>query len=311
MKLIHYGGVLGSALFAALACGDADEPVPLEFEKSDHVIEVPGGEVHAWEVALKTQGAAAPVVIFLHGGTWSGRPNFDLEFQDYSTMEHFASAGWDTFAFDARGYGESSNPEGDSWSEAADAVKDLHIAVERIRKLRSVKRVHFVGWSWGSQLAALFAQTYPDLTARVVLYGTRWQPLDAAFEVPDEPFRKSTADDAKADFVPGCFDPALVEAYAKAAIAADPDSPNGVFRDYFVGLPIIDPKKCACPTLIISGEHEAEHAIEDMIALFRALSSWDKQLAVIPGGGHAVHFEQGRHRWRSTVLAFLSAASAQ
>ncbi len=310
MKLIHHGAALGPAFLAVFFCGESTNPSPMELVKQDHVIKVPGGAVHVWEVSMESKATGAPVVVFLHGGTWSGRPNFDTGFEDYSTMEHFAKAGWDTFAFDARGYGESTDPEGDSWSEAADAVKDLRATVERIKELRSVERVHLVGWSWGSQIAALFAQTYPDLTARIVLYGTRWKPLEGAPDAPSEPFRTSTLEDAKADFIEGCCDPALVEFYAKAAIAADPDSPNGVFRDYFEGLPIIDPKKCTCPTLVIAGEHEAEHSIGDITLLFEALACRDKQLAVVPGGGHAVHLEKGRHRWRATVLSFLGACRA-
>ncbi len=166
-------------------------------------------------------------------------------------------------------------------------------------------KVDLVGWSWGSQVAALYAQEHPQHTGRVVLYGTRWQPYEAAPDAPQERFRATTLEDAKADFIDGCCDPTLVEAYAKAAFAADPKSPNGVFRDYFENLPIIAPAALTVPTLIIAGEHEAATSMGDIAALFQALATTDKQLAVIPGGGHAVHLENGRHRWRSTVLSFL------
>ncbi|QDV08791.1 Proline iminopeptidase [Planctomycetes bacterium Poly30] len=302
--------VMASAcsIVASTLAGEETGSLP-DFSRRDHPLEVDGGTVHAWEVALEVNDSlervSSPVVLFLHGGTWSGRPDFDLQFEDYSTMESFARKGWDTFAVDARGYGQSTNPEGENWSEAADVVKDLRVVVERICELRSVEEVSLVGWSWGSQVAALFAQEHPELVSRVVLYGTRWQPLEYEYELPDERLRISTLEDAKSDFVEGCFDPKLVDVYARAAIAADPDSPNGVFRDYYANLPLIDPEKLLAPTLVIAGEHEASHSIGDMSALFEALPSTDKQLAVIPGGGHAVHLEKGRYRWRSTVLAFL------
>ncbi len=299
--------IMGGADSASTATVRAD------LARTDHVVEVNGGAIHAWEVtqqlAEDSKDAASPVVVFLHGGTWSGRPNFDLRFEDYSTMEHFARRGWDTFAVDARGYGRSSQPHGENWAEAADVVKDLRAVVEHIIEQRPVERVHLIGWSWGSQVAALFAQTHPELTARVVLYGTRWQAYGGAPAAPTERFRTSTIEDAKSDFIEGCFDPKLVDVYSKAAIAADPESPNGVYRDYYENLPIIEPKKLSTPTLIIAGEHEATHSMEDIAALFQAISTQDKQLAVIPGGGHAVHLENGRHRWRATVLAFLGQAS--
>lgn len=314
MKRWIYAGVAAASVCLWAAAESPESGAAPELVRTDHVVEVPGGTVHAWEVALDTgshpERTDGPVVIFLHGGTWSGRPNFDLRFEDYSTMEHFARKGWDTFAFDARGYGKSSEPEGENWSEAVDAVKDLSVVVEHIRGLRSVKKVHLVGWSWGSQVAALFAQEHPELTARIVLYGTRWQAYEDAPEAPTERFRTSTLEDAKSDFIEGCCDPALVQAYAEAALAADPASPNGVFRDYFVHLPIIDPKKLTTPVMVLAGEHEASFSMDDIAPLFQAIAATDKQLAVIPGGGHAVHLEKGRHRWRSTVLSFLGTAAA-
>ena len=129
--------------------------------------------------------------------------------------------------------------------------------------------------------------------------------FEGAPDAPDEPFRTNVLEDAKSDFIEGCCDPAVVNAYAKSAIMADPDSPNGIFRDYYGGLPIIDPEKCTFPTLVLAGEHEAVHTIEDITALYQELQTSDKQLSVIPGGGHAVHLERGRHRWNSTVIAFL------
>lgn len=303
--------LLGSCLLVtpALLVGQSEAPEApaTTVQRQAHWVDVDGASIHTWEVAPRSR-AGEPVVIFLHGGTWSGKPNFDLQFEDYSTMEHFAGAGWDTFAVDARGYGPSTDPEGESWSEASDAATDLLAVVRHIQEIRKVKRVHLVGWSWGSQVAALFAQRHPELTERVVLYGTRWQALEGAPDAPEERFRTSTIDDASTDFIEGCYDPALVDVYAKAAIEADPVSPNGVFRDYFEGLPIIEPEALTVPVLLICGEHEAVFSMEDLAPLFTAIAVTDKQLAVIPGGGHAVHLEKGRHRWRRTVLAFLGQA---
>ena len=296
-------GVMATALHSGPEIGT---------RRMDHVVDVDGQSVHVWEMSLEAGAGGRigkdPVVVFLHGGTWSGRPNFDLGFQDYSAMQQFTKRGWATFAVDCQGYGQSSDPVGDSWCEAKDAVHDVRAAVDRILELRKMDRVHLVGWSWGSQVAALFAQEHPELVERVVLYGTRWQPYEDAPDAPTDRFRTNDDEGARSDFIEGCFDPALVDAYAKAALRADPDTPNGVFRDYFVNLPIIDPAKLIAPTLIIAGEHEAATSMEDILPLFEALPNPDKQLAVIPGGGHAVHLEKGRYRWYETVHAFLKPA---
>ena len=63
-----------------------------------------GQRIHVWE-KVADDFASKPaderrVVVFIHGATWSGRPDFDLQIRDYSVMDHFARAGWDAFAVD-------------------------------------------------------------------------------------------------------------------------------------------------------------------------------------------------------------------
>lgn len=60
---------------------------------------------------------------------------------------------------------------------------------------------------------------------------------------------------------------------------------------------------------MILGEHEAVSKMKDQLAFFAALASPDKRFVIIPGGGHGVHLEQTRERWRGAVLDFLSAVN--
>ena len=69
-------------------------------------------------------------MVLVHGATWSGRPDFDLQIRDYSAMDAFARAGWDVFAPDIQGYGNSDEPKGQSWSRTGDATQDLAAAIE-------------------------------------------------------------------------------------------------------------------------------------------------------------------------------------
>ncbi len=274
-----------------------------------HWVTRAGQRLSLWErteaETPETVGATGQVVLFLHGATWSGRPNFDLQFEDYSAMEALAARGWDTFCLDVQGYGVSADPVAPSACRAAEAVLDVHAAVEYLVEQRGVERVHLVGWSWGSQVAGLYAEEHPGRVARLVLYGSRWQPLGFAPDAPAERFRSNERTGAFGDLVEGCYDPAMVEFYADAAIAADPESPNGALMDYFGGLPVLDPEEIKAPTMLVLGEHEARTKMEDQMAFFSGLPNFDKRFVVLPGGGHAIHLERPRARWWAAVGEFL------
>src|SRR5688572_7750572 len=48
------------------------------------------------------------VVLFVQGRSAAAVPSFDLDYRDYSWLGHLADAGFDAFAVDLQGYGNSS-----------------------------------------------------------------------------------------------------------------------------------------------------------------------------------------------------------
>ena len=138
------------------------------------------------------------VVLFIHGGSVPSVPDFDLQYQDYSWMEHLADAGFDTFAMDHTGYGFSPRPMMDDPCnmephDQAIVIPDvlsepcepdyrrelttlrserdeIDSVVSYIRTLRDVERVHLIGWSAGGRRAAIYAALYPEQVASLVLY---------------------------------------------------------------------------------------------------------------------------------------------
>ncbi len=288
----------------------AQEALPAAMEGQSHFVERDGQRIHVWEKAPRDWGERNAkdrrVVVFVHGATYSGRPDFDLGIRDYSVMEAFARAGWDTFAVDAQGYGASDDPKEGNWCRATDAALDLDAAVEWISAERGVEQVSIVGWSWGVQVAGEYAQEHADRVSKLVLEGGHYRskfPISGL----DERFRVNTAEGAASDFIEGCFEQDVVDLYVAECLKHDASTPNGSLLDFQEGSDqILEPEKLSMPVLMILGEHEASsESLLDLGSFFAELGASHKRFLVLPGGGHAILLEKPHLRWQREVLRFL------
>ena len=246
-------------------------------------------------------------MVLVHGATWSGRPDFDLQIRDYSAMDAFARAGWDVFAPDIQGYGNSDEPKGQSWSRTGDAAQDLAAAIEWIVRERGVEKVSLLGWSWGAQISGTYANQHPDRVERLLLMGFTWGKGFPKREPPKQKYRVNTEEDAASDFIDGCYEQDVVDLYVREALESDPESPNGVLVDFFQHLPMVDPVKLPMPVMLLYGAHEVDEVrLEDATAFFSQLKHPGRSLVVLEGGGHAVLLEKPHRRWQQTVLAFFA-----
>lgn len=299
------------AAFSLLgACAGPSSGGPVATVLAEHTATRDGQRIAVRERRLPgvagVRRVSTPPVVLVHGATWSGRPDFDLRFEDLSTMDRLAATGRRVFTVDVQGYGDSDDPVGDNWSDTASAALDLEAAVELIREVSGSAKVDLVGWSWGAQIAGAFTMAHSDRVHRLVLYGFTWGEGRAPRPAPTEKFRTNSAKSAASDFIPGCFDPEVVSAFVAECLRVDPASPNGVLVDFMQNLPLVDPTRVTVPTLLIFGEHEFVDAKrDDATGFFSRLAHADRQLTIVPDGGHAVHLEHGRHAWHAAVLAFL------
>lgn len=275
-----------------------------------HYVERDGQRIHMWEKlpeSWKAKSAGARrVAVFVHGATWSGRPDFDLQIRDYSVMDHFVQAGWGAYAIDMQGYGASDDPVGDNWCEAKDAALDIAAAVEWICAATGVEEVHLLGWSWGCQTAGLYAEAHPERVAKLVMQGGHYETKYDG-PAPEQRFRTNDAEGAASDFIDGCYEQDVVDLYVKECLRHDAATPNGVMRDFLVTRePLLTPAKLSMPVLMILGEHEASpERLADLGKYFAGLESRHKQLMVLPGGGHAILLEKPRVRWQNLVRRFF------
>jgi pimeloyl-ACP methyl ester carboxylesterase len=159
-----------------------------------------------------------PVVLMIYGAGVGAVPVFDLQFEDYSWMEHLANKGFDVFALDFTGYGLSPRPKMDDPCNTVQSEQLAHLipnplsqpcspsypftltsvrsdwdeidtVLNYIIKRRKVDRVNLVAWSRGAVRAGGYAARHPEKVGRIFLYAPTYFPTapDDPADVPPSP----------------------------------------------------------------------------------------------------------------------------
>lgn len=277
----------------------------------DHYVVSNGLKVYLWEKYhkdfTKTFTQTSKIVLLVHGATWTGRPDFDLQIRDYSLMGFLAKNGYDVWAIDIHGYGKSDKTDKD-WSDTESAAGDIGSAVDYIAKLRSVEKISILGWSWGTQTTGLYTMKHPEKVSKLILYAMGWKgdPASKSRPLPKEQYRINTDAAARSDFIAGQYESDVVEKYVKEALAADPKSPNGVRVDMPAKMPILKPEDIKVPTLIIHPEKDFLATEAETLEFYGRLGTNYKSYVALPDGGHAILLEKNYKRFQGVVLGFLN-----
>lgn len=285
---------------------------------AEHGVENAGIKLYVWEKYLGNPGGK-PVVILAHGSATAGRESFDLQVPgkpSYSLMDFLAGAGFDVFALDVRGFGRSTHP--DTHMTTKEASEDLNAVVDYIRKLRGNQKVHLLGWSWGTQYGGMFVMTHPDKVAKYVSYAQMHvNSPDIAKRRPNiEAFRKNPyISIPEAGWKPRFFsmtpasanDPAVVDAFAKAAVKAEVKTPTGPQLDMVTIMPMINPRLIPVPTMLIHGEYDDVADLDGLLLFFQQLPNPYKRYVVIPNAGHMMHLQEGHRLFQHEVAGFFKA----
>lgn len=265
----------------------------------------------------RTVAGSTKVVVLVHTISASGRAVYDLRVpgrSGYSMMDFLAEQGFDVFALDVRGYGRSDKPPCGTCINAAAAAKDIDAVISHIRTARGVAKVNLLGWLWGTQAAGLFTMAHPEKVNRLVLviptYKGPWikkgRNITESPEYSPPQSAKEVEEDLKSRFTGevALIPPDVLQAYARAK--ADSSYPTGGWSDLNpTNLPVLAPHKLAVPTAIILGELDQRARGSDLLELFAALPTGDKQYVVIPRAGHFLLLEQPR-RLFDEVAKFFS-----
>lgn len=218
----------------------------------------------------ETRGTGEPVVL-LHGGV---APAETFDPQAIALSERFR-----VLLPERRGHGRTPDVPGPiTYAQMAEDTIAFMDALE-------VRNARVVGWSDGAVVAMHVLLRRPDLVDRLVLMGQALHP-DGLSE---------TVIAMSADLGPDHVPPMLRRLYE----AVSPDGPEH-FEVVFAKLaaiwkvpPAFEPSeldRVTVPTLLLLGDDDPFITLEHAVSLRRAMPN--AQLAVVPGGSHAVHMEQ-------------------
>lgn len=272
-------------------------------------------KIYLWEKyqdgSLRALGRNGKVILLVHGATWSGKPDFDLQIGDYSLMDYLAKNGCDVWAIDIHGYGHSDKTDKD-WSDTNAAARDIASAVDHIAKIRHAEKISILGWSWGALTGGLYTMQHPERVNRLILYGMVWEGNLAhrKLPIPKEQYRVNSQGAAGSDFIEGQYEPDVKAKYVREALATDPKSPNGAIVDLMAKLPILEPDRIKVPTLIIRPEKDFAAPESKLLEFFGKLGTKSKSYVALPDGGHAILLEKNHNMFQRAVLSFMNEPEA-
>lgn len=258
-----------------------------------HTVVSDGHPIALWE---KPYQDAEGIILFVHGRTWSGLPDFDLQVdgEDLSLMDGMLEEGYGSYAVDLRGYGETPR-DSSQWLSPTKAANDVIAVLAWISESHNKQPIHVFGWSYGSVISLLASQTDHSNIASLTLFGF-WLDLDS--DIPKDTDGKvlerriNTAEAAASDFiVPGSISQRAIDGYVKAALAADPVRVD--WRNEYEFL-TIDPSRIDVPVLLMQGEFDPIAPTELQAKLFARLKTPNKSWVVVSGGDHAAFMETPR-----------------
>lgn len=269
-------------------------------------VEVDGHAITLWAKAAESPRRA---IVLIHGRTWSGRPDFDLQVpgESLSLMDALVAEGFAAYAVDLRGYGGTARDDS-RWLTPDRARDDVLAVLGDVRgRHPDLEPPALLGWSLGSMVAQLTVQEGPDLVSAVVLYGYPRDPDRVGGGGPVEtsppPRKATTAKAAASDFItPGSISDRAAHAFVEQALAADPVRMDWTGGDQWGAL---RPEAVRVPTLVIHGERDPYAPHEAQAKLFTRLGHQDRWWVVLRGCDHAAHLERCHRRFVQAVSAFV------
>lgn len=314
------GFIAGTVALGALGgAGIVQAQATPTIVSEDHWAQKGESKLYIYRKRQQPAAASQPVVVLVHGSTFSGRGGFDLQvpgLADYSLMDFLASRGFDVWAMDHEGYGRSTRPL--KFIGIESGADDLLIAFLMIERLTGVKSPMVYAQSSGALRAALFASRHPDRVDRVVLDAFTYHGKEApeiarrrgrAEELRANPVRKLSLATFRGIFTrddPSTFVPAVADALAEHELKLGDTAPSGIYLDMALHLPMNEPETVKCPVCMTRAEHDGNSTEAELYEYFSKLPSYDKQFHMVRGLAHVALLGINRHRIFHVINEFFT-----
>lgn len=263
----------------------------------------------------------APAVLYVHGATFPSALSVDFDFGGGSWLDDWNARGFDAWAFDFAGFGESGRyPE---MAEPADrhpplgrtahAAAQIAAVLAVIRRETGRQRVSLVAHSWGGMPAGLAAVAEPDAVDRLILFAPIARRPGNGEKVSLPAWGDVTNDAQYARFiedVPQGSPQVLVafDRWAPVYLASDPEAetrtppavriPNGPHADNvdaWQGQLAWKPAKLTRPVTIVRGAWDSLCRDSDAAMILDAAAGTPSRRDIkLEGGTHLMHLETGR-----------------
>jgi pimeloyl-ACP methyl ester carboxylesterase len=100
-------------------------------------------------------------------------------------------------------------------------------------------------------------------------------------------------------------EPAVVDAFAKAAVQVEVTTPTGPQLDMVTIMPMLNPRLMPVPTMLIHGAYDDVADLEGLFPFFQQLPNPYKRYVVIPNAGHMMHLQGGHRVFQHEVASFF------
>ncbi len=294
---------------------------PSKLKKDEDYIVSKDGKYKLFITSVKATTSTKGAILFTHGAGSPASAIWDLP-GDYSYLRKLACMGYDSYTVDVRGFGGSQKPAEMKLSveqaksakpvvRAAEAINDVHAAVEFALQKSHQKKLHLVGWSWGSLVSGMYAGKYPELIKRLVLfapvYDRKWptrHKKTGAYRFEDKAlyFKYHRPERESREVLKK-----HVEALFRFSSGDQLKLPNGPYSDiYGEDAPIWDAALVQAPTLVIRGEKDRASLHDNTYKLFQDLKNAPiRRFVEISNGGHFLFRTHRYRQLQANIFSFL------
>lgn len=324
-----------AAMAASAAASDTSREAVLRYLEGPSRLKL---AVHHVEPTIQPTDARPPVLL-IHGATFPTALASAYRMDGHSWMDDLAARGFDVWALDFAGYGESERyPEMSAPADSAppllrtsDGADQIASTVDAILGWSHAEKVSLVAHSWGTLPAGLFAATAPDRVDRLVLFGPVARrsgsrgsdaPKRAAHRLVSLADQWRSFQSGLPAGVSSRIDRSVFETWGASYLQTDPASglrnppsvkvpvgPSADVGEAWSGSFPYSPEGIRAPVLIVRGEWDIVTTDEDLDWLCRQLSGAAQvSISTLEGGTHRMHLEGRRQDLFDEVGKFLEAA---